>query len=49
MVKTSCWLVISGCIMMLLAQSVEAPYEVGTWQGFRSAAVTYTFDDQCAN
>lgn len=31
------------------AQSVEAPYEVGTWKNFCSAAVTYTFDDQCAN
>lgn len=49
MVKASCWLLISGCIVQLLAQSVDAPYEVGTWQGFRSAAVTYTFDDQCAN
>ncbi len=27
------------------AQSIESPYEVGTWEGFRSAAVTYTFDD----
>jgi peptidoglycan/xylan/chitin deacetylase (PgdA/CDA1 family) len=28
--------------------NVAAPYEVGIWPGFRSAAVTYTFDDNCA-
>lgn len=28
--------------------NVAAPYEVGTWPGFCSAAVTYTFDDGCA-
>jgi peptidoglycan/xylan/chitin deacetylase (PgdA/CDA1 family) len=28
--------------------NVAAPYEVGLWPGFRSAAVTYTFDDGCA-
>jgi hypothetical protein len=27
------------------AQTVEPPYEVATWQGFRNAAVSYTFDD----
>jgi peptidoglycan/xylan/chitin deacetylase (PgdA/CDA1 family) len=26
-------------------QNIISPYEVGIWQGFRSAAVTYTFDD----
>ncbi|MGD1044614.1 MAG: polysaccharide deacetylase family protein [Bacteroidota bacterium] len=31
------------------SQSIDAPYEVGTWQGFRTAAVSYTFDDNCAN
>ena len=31
------------------SQSIDLPYEVGTWQGFRSAAVTYTFDDGCSN
>ncbi|MGD1042835.1 MAG: polysaccharide deacetylase family protein [Sedimentisphaerales bacterium] len=25
--------------------TVASPYEVGTWQGFRTAAITYTFDD----
>jgi hypothetical protein len=28
---------------------VDPPYEIGTWQGFRSAAITYTFDDGCSN
>jgi hypothetical protein len=27
------------------ARKVETPYEVGTWSGFRSAAICYTFDD----
>lgn len=27
---------------------VAAPYEVATWQGFRTCAVSYTFDDGCA-
>ncbi len=31
------------------AQVVEEPYEVGTWKGFTEAAITYTFDDNCAN
>ncbi|MGD8779397.1 MAG: polysaccharide deacetylase family protein [Ignavibacteria bacterium] len=31
------------------SQTVETPYKVGTWQGFKSAAVTYTFDDNCSN
>ena len=30
-------------------QTVDPPYEVGTWQGFRLAAITYTFDDGCSN
>ena len=25
--------------------SIDYPYEVGNWRGFRTAAVTYTFDD----
>jgi peptidoglycan/xylan/chitin deacetylase (PgdA/CDA1 family) len=32
-----------------ISQGIEAPYEVGTWQGFRSAAISYTFDDNCTN
>src|ERR1039457_3245424 len=27
------------------AGSVAAPYEIGTWEGFRPAAISYTFDD----
>ena len=32
-----------------LAGSVSAPYEIGTWEGFRPAAITYTFDDNLTN
>jgi len=31
------------------AQIIAPPYEVGTWQGFRSAAISFTFDDGCSN
>lgn len=27
------------------SRTIETPYEVGPWQGFRQAAVSYTFDD----
>jgi len=33
----------------VLAQKVASPYQLGTWQGFRSAAVSYTFDDNLPN
>src|SRR4029077_20604831 len=29
--------------------SVAAPYEIGTWEGFRPAAISYTFDDDLPN
>ena len=29
--------------------TVAAPYQVGTWAGFRNGAVSFTFDDDCAN
>jgi hypothetical protein len=32
-----------------IAQTVDSLYEVGTWQGFKSGAVSFTFDDNCAN
>jgi peptidoglycan/xylan/chitin deacetylase (PgdA/CDA1 family) len=28
---------------------VASPYQVGIWSGFRTCAVSYTFDDGCAN
>jgi len=31
------------------SQTIDTPYEVGTWSGFRSAAISYTFDDGCVN
>ena len=29
--------------------TIDHPYEIGTWQGFHTAAVSYTFDDSCSN
>lgn len=31
------------------AQTIDTLYEVGTWQGFRSGAVSFTFDDNTPN
>ncbi|HLX95430.1 MAG TPA: polysaccharide deacetylase family protein [Verrucomicrobiae bacterium] len=31
------------------AGTVAAPYQLGTWEGFRPAAISYTFDDDCPN
>lgn len=31
------------------AGSVDAPYEIADWQGFRDAAISYTFDDGVSN
>ncbi len=31
------------------SQTIAPPYEVGNWPGFRTAAVSYTFDDGCPN
>ena len=33
----------------LAAQTVDDGYDVGTWRGFRDAAVTHTFDDNTSN
>ena len=31
------------------AGTVASPYQVGTWQDFKTAAVTFTHDDDCSN
>ena len=31
------------------SKMIDNPYEVGTWPGFREAAISYTFDDGCSN
>jgi oligosaccharide reducing-end xylanase len=49
--------VVSSLVFLMLAVSgpagragtVAAPYQAGTWEGFRPAAISYTFDDDCAN
>ncbi len=32
-----------------VSRSSAVKYDIATWQGFRSAAVSYTFDDNCPN
>ncbi len=34
---------------MANSKTIDSPYEVGTWPGFRKAAISYTFDDGCSN
>ncbi len=31
------------------SQTIDPPYEIGTWRGFCQAAISYTFDDGCSN
>ncbi len=31
------------------AGTVAAPYQIGTWRGFRPAAISFTFDDNLPN
>ncbi len=42
-----------GYLLLTLAAPVclggTFPYEIGTWRGFRAAAISYTFDDGCSN
>jgi peptidoglycan/xylan/chitin deacetylase (PgdA/CDA1 family) len=33
----------------VFSQKIDSSYEVGTWLGFRSSAVSYTFDDGTSN
>ncbi len=33
----------------IFGQRIASPYEVGTWEGFKPAAISYTFDDNCPN
>jgi hypothetical protein len=40
-------LLISGCSVNSLTMAPS--YTVGTWRGFRTAAVSFTFDDGCPN
>ncbi len=52
MKKNYKFLLISGLTLisnLVFSQTVPAPYEVGIWSGFRTAAINYTFDDGCSN
>jgi len=41
--------ILGGAVAPGHAGPVQAPYEIGTWEGFRSAAVSFTFDDDLPN
>ncbi len=46
------WLVIASLLFLsveCISQTVNDTYEIAPWQGFRSAAISYTFDDNCPN
>jgi peptidoglycan-N-acetylglucosamine deacetylase len=43
-------LLVTGFLMAVEAgysRTIDPNYQVGTWQGFRTCAITYTFDDGC--
>jgi len=48
-IKPTAGIVFLICASSALAQTVAPPYEVATWNGFRTAAVSYTFDDNTSN
>jgi peptidoglycan-N-acetylglucosamine deacetylase len=49
------WFLMAGFLIAVAstpvtrAGTVQAPYQLGTWEGFRPAAISYTFDDDCPN
>jgi len=43
------YLITASTALVGRAQSVAVPYEIGTWEGFRPAAISYTFDDNLPN
>ena len=52
MKKTNGILILTAFLITVNAgysQTIAPPYQVGDWPGFRTAAVTYTFDDGCSN
>ena len=42
-------LALASAVAVGRAGSVAAPYAIGTWAGFRPAAISYTFDDDLPN
>jgi len=42
-------LIVISTTTVTFAGSVAAPYQIGTWEGFRPAAISYTFDDNVPN
>jgi hypothetical protein len=50
MINRSPFLFIMGLLILassVNSQTIAPPYTVATWQGFRTAAVSFTFDDGC--
>jgi len=43
------FLMMASTALVSRAGSIAAPYEIGTWEGFRPAAISYTFDDNVPN
>jgi hypothetical protein len=37
------------CMHCAAARTIDSPYQIGSWPGFRTAALSYTFDDNCSN
>ncbi len=48
-IKISIMVILLSMVCAGYAQTVDPPYEVGTWQGFRKVAISFTFDDGSPN
>jgi len=42
-------IVVLALALAVSSSRAASPYEIGTWRGFRPAAISYTFDDGCSN
>lgn len=47
--KLLVWILVLLFSKITFSQSANSSYEIGTWKDFKSAAVTYTFDDNTPN
>ncbi len=47
--KVKVFLITALAALGCLAAQIPPPYEVATWKDFKSAAISYTFDDGCTN
>src|SRR5215831_9321547 len=47
--RIALFLALAAAVSVTRAGTVNPPYQIGTWQGFRTAAISYPFDDDLPN